>query len=178
MAFFTSRRACATRRPDTPPHRQQTRQRIATGPEVEQAATSRRACLVLVLSGAVVALVVGLAMTVHQVLQRLLDVSDAGSLSVDIALPVGPSVVTAAAVAYHSPLLRRDLAVRALGGQAEGAVRLKLVLTGRAGANLGNVVRAMRRELLEGYAIEARTLPGTAEPETDDRTSDPGAAGS
>jgi hypothetical protein len=96
----------------------QTRTRLAADPEAEQAATSRRAYLLLALGGAVVALVVGLAMTVYQVLQRVLDVGGAGRLASDIALPVGLSAVMAAVVAYHGLLLRRDLAVRALGGRA------------------------------------------------------------
>lgn len=145
----------------------QSRQRLAADPETEQAATSRRAYLLLVLGGSVVALVVGLAMTVYQLLQRVLDVSDAGSLAADIALPVGMSVVTAAVVAYHGLLLRRDLAVRALGGRTEGAVRIELVLTGPAGGDLGDVVRALRHELPAGYAIEARTIPAEPAPAPD-----------
>jgi hypothetical protein len=148
---------------------QQTRRRLARDPEAEQAATSRRAYLLLVLGGAVVALVVGLAMTVYQVLQRTLGVSGTGRLASDIALPMGITLVTAAVAVYHALLLRRDLAVRPLAEHEAGA-RVELVLTGPAGADLDEAVVALRRALPEGYAIERR---GREHPAPPPDTTDP-----
>lgn len=151
----------------------QTLRRLAHDPEAEQSSTSRRAYLLLVLGGAVVALVVGLAMVGYQVLQQVLAVSGDGSLASDIALPLGVTIVTAAVVACHLVLLRRDLAVRGLSGWADDATRMELVLTGPAGADLEDIVRTLRRELPDGYRIGAKSLLNNSSPAPPDTSPEP-----
>jgi hypothetical protein len=154
-----------------------TRARFARDPEAEQASTARRAYLFIALGGAVVALVVGLAMTIYQVMQEVLGVAEAGDLAEEIALPLGITVVTLAVAVTHGLLLRRDLPVRGLlEREEEGATRLELVLTGPADADLAEAVRAMRRSLPEGYAIEARAVgpSAPAPPESPDQPPDTG----
>ena len=132
-----------------------TRGRLARDAEAEQVSTTRRAYLFVVLGGTVVAFVVGLAMTVYQVLQRVLDVSNAGSLASEIATPLGITVVTLGVALYHGVLLRRDLPVRGLmeRGEAAGRERVEVVLTGPEGADMTAMVDALRRQLPEGYDL-------------------------
>jgi hypothetical protein len=132
-----------------------TRRRFAQDTEAEQISTTRRAYLFVVLGGTIVAFIVGLAMTVYQVLQQALDVSGAGDLASEIALPLGITVVTLGVALYHGLLLRRDLPVRGLmeRGEAVGRERVEVVLTGPEGADLAAMVDTLRRTLPEGYDL-------------------------
>lgn len=132
-----------------------TRQRFAEDPEAEQVSMTRRAYLFAVLGTAIVALVVGLAMTIYQVMQEVLGVSENTHLATEISLPLGITVITLGVAVYHGLLLRRDLPVRGLmeRGEAVGRERVEVVLTGPEGADLAAMVDTLRRTLPEGYDL-------------------------
>ena len=132
-----------------------TSRRFAADSEAEQVSTSRRAYLFVVLGSALVALVVSLAMTIYQVMQEVLGVSETANLATEIALPLAVTVVTLGVALYHGLLLRRDLPARGLTERAEevGRARMELVLTGPEAADLTGVVDTLRRQLPEGYDI-------------------------
>jgi hypothetical protein len=136
--------------------------RFARDPVAEQYSSARRAYLFVVLGAALVALVIGLAITVYQVLQVVLDVSGADRLAAAIALPLGITIATAGVALYHGVLLRRDLAVRATVERTEaveeeqaaaGRTQVALVVTGPAQGDTFAVIDALRRQLPEGYDI-------------------------
>jgi len=135
-----------------------TRRRLASAPEAEQASTARRAYLLVVLGGAIVALVVGLAMTIYQVMREILGVAGETGLASEIALPIGITLVTVVVMAYHGVLLRRDVAVRELIEREDAAMateaRIGLTLTGPRDGDIAAVVETLRRHLPEGYRLE------------------------
>jgi hypothetical protein len=124
--------------------------------------TTRRAYLFVVLGSALVALIVGLGMTIYQLLQVVLGVTERGELAADISLPLGVALVAAAGATYHGVLLRRDLAIRAPVSPEEVAPPSSLfaILTGPAGADLSSVLAEFRRHLPPGYDIT--TLNGNS----------------
>jgi hypothetical protein len=142
-------------------HWRATSARFAREPVAEQLSPARRVYLFVVLGVALVVLVIGLAITVYQVLQLVLGVSDTARLAAEIALPLGITLTTLVVSAYHGLLLRRDLAVRAtterveMVNQAETVARTQvaLVLTGPADDDVTAVIDALRRQLPEGYDI-------------------------
>lgn len=136
--------------------------RYAQDPEAEQRSPVRRAYLFVVLGAALVALVIGLAVTVYQVLQVVLGVREVSLLANALSLPLGITVVTTGIALYHGMLLRRDLATRetvvhsaAVDQAAEGPARVTLVLTGPAGEDMNAIIDSLRRQLPEGFDISA-----------------------
>jgi hypothetical protein len=133
------------------------RRRLDRAPEVERASTTRRAYLLAVLGSTLIALIVGLSMTVYRLLQELLGVEDTDELAADISLPLGIALVATAGAIYHGVLLRRDLSVSAAVAPAATTrpARLRAVITGPTDADLLAVLAELQAHLPEGYEITA-----------------------
>lgn len=135
---------------------QSTRGRLVRDTEAEQISTSRRAYLLIVLGGATIGLVVGLAMTIYQVMQKVLGVSSSSDLASDISLPLGVALTTVAILVYHGLLLRSDLRVHTAREGAGDRVRQMLVLTGPADADLKTVLKTLREHVPEEFEIDLK----------------------
>ena len=133
------------------------RARFAADPQTEQLSTSRRTYLFVVFGGGLVALVIGLAMTVYQVMQEALGVSESTQLASEIALPLGVTVLATGVALSHGLMLRRDLAVLEAVRHEEKEqaieVGVRLTLTGPKGGDVDSVVEALRRHLPNGYRL-------------------------
>jgi hypothetical protein len=134
--------------------------RLAKDPPSEQASTIRRAYLFMVLGSGLVALVVGVAITIYRVLQQVLDVKESVNMLADMSLPLGVAMVAAVVVVPHGILLRRDLKARPIRASAVPVAEVTLLVTGPMGADFDPVIESLRMALPEGFSIgEARPRP-------------------
>jgi hypothetical protein len=127
-------------------------------PAREQRSTVRRAYIYLVLGSALVAAVVGLAITAYQLLQELLSVEESGGLGSDISVPLAIVLISVVVAAYHAVLLRGDLGVRAeiepeLVVTPLAPAELVVRFVGPAGADWPAVLDDVRRQLPLGYDV-------------------------
>jgi len=131
---------------------------VEADPAEERADTVRRVYVYASLAGAVVAVLVSLAIIIYRVLSAILDVGTE-SLGRELSTPGAVFLVAAAVLIYHALLLRVDLAARPEA--AEHRRQLILELTVPPGADLDAVAAQVARELPEGYRVRILTrAPG------------------
>jgi hypothetical protein len=134
---------------------------VAADPPEERRSTVRRVFLFASLAASVVALLVSLGIIVYHLLAELLGVQTETDFGSDATGPLGVVLVAAALAAYHSLILRRDMAgaeeaddePEARPAPAELAAELPLLLSGPPGADLAAVVSTLSEQLPQGYEL-------------------------
>ncbi len=137
--------------------------RRASAPEAERLAKTSRAYLLLVVGGALIAVVPSAVFALFRLIDTLLG-GRTTDLGADLPLPLAAVAVGAVVAAYHGRLVLSDMRLAAAaiatveGIQtppvAMGPASLALVLRGEAGADLEAVAAALRTHLPPGVLLE------------------------
>ena len=146
--------------------------RRTSAPEAERLAKTARAYLLLVVGGALIAVVPSAVFVLFRLIDTLLG-GQSNDLGADLPLPLAVVAVGAVVAAYHGRLVVADMRLAAAqqpaaaaaaplamieGIQtrpaAPGPASLALVLSGEAGADLEAVAAALRTHLPPGVLLE------------------------
>lgn len=140
--------------------------RHATAPAEEAAAAMRRIYLFAVLGGALIAVIVSIAILLYRGLNLALQ-NASGVGASDVSGSLGALLVAMLLIGYHALLLRRDVRLRRAVDAEEAAVvaaavpvSVSVVITGTAGADADAVFHAVSGRLPAGYVMRRQ------EPET------------
>lgn len=137
----------------------------AADPTGESASTTRRAAVLLVLAGSIVASVSSVALILYRVFGTLFGASLSGNTVSALSTPIGILVVALAVAAYHVLVLRGDQARAAavVGPSVAGppltsrAVHLRLSLP--VDGDPAAVLARLRQELPPGHSLEELSGP-------------------
>jgi hypothetical protein len=119
---------------------------------VERTSTVRRAYLFISIAGAVVALLVSLAIVIYRVFAELLGVEATERLATELGQPLAVLVVAIALLAYHGLLLRADLA-DAPDDIRDERTMIHLVISGPSGIDESAVIESIQGSLPVGYRV-------------------------
>jgi hypothetical protein len=133
-------------------HWRAAQQRLAREPASERAAPPRRFYLYGSLAGAVIALLVSLAVVLYRALAAVLDVTESGRFLDHVGAPLGVALVAGVIAAYHGQLLRGELAAEPRAA-APAPVTLALTLHGPAIGDADAVLTMLRAQLPPGWEL-------------------------
>lgn len=148
---------------------------VEDDPLVERSNTVRRVYVYTALAGAVVAVLVSLALIIYRTLSALLDVGTE-SLGRALSIPGGVFLVSAAVLIYHALILRADLAAQSV--EETAAQRVILELSGPGDLKIDDILEQLARELPDGYRLRVldratdEPLPEGKLPEIEQRVSE------
>lgn len=128
----------------------------------EASSTVRRALLLIVLAGSIVAGIAAAGLILYRVFGALVGISQSGDPAAELSTPIGVLVVAIVVAAYHAVLLRRDQGLTAeLPGPAlaTAPLALDLRLTVPAGGDPAAVLAAISEGLPPGYDLEVAEPP-------------------
>lgn len=136
----------------------------------EAASAMRRIYLFGVLGGALIAVIVSIAVLLYRGFSLALESAAPGSATSDVSGALGGFLVATALIAYHAVLLRRDVALKratdsqeqaragASGDSPQSPASVSVVITGPPGTDADGVVATMTARLPAGYTLR-RTEP-------------------
>lgn len=136
--------------------------RRLAGATAEASSTVRRALLLIVLAGSIVAGIAAAGLILYRVFGALVGISQSGDPAAELSTPIGVLVVAIVVAAYHAVLLRRDQGLTAeLPGPvlATAPLALDLRLTVPAGGDPAVVLATISEGLPPGYDLEVAEPP-------------------
>lgn len=123
----------------------------------EASSTVRRALLLIVLAGSILAGIGAAGLILYRLFGAVVGISQSGDPAAELSTPLGVLVVAVAVAAYHAVALRRDQGLTAkLPGPAivTAPIALDLRLTVPADGDAAAVLATISEGLPPGYALE------------------------
>ncbi len=136
--------------------------RRAVDAAAEASSTVRRALLLIVLAGSILAGIAAAGLILYRLFGAIVGISQSGDPAAELSTPIGVLVVAVAIAAYHAVALRRDQGLTAeLPGPAVATapIALDLRLTVPAGGDPESVLATITERLPPGYALEVAKPP-------------------
>jgi len=130
-------------------HWSQAQQSLRHNTSAERTSTVRRAYLLIIIAGGVIALLTSLAIVIYRIFAELLGVNATQALDEPLAV----LAIAIAVLAYHALLLRSDLASGVVE-MPNGQTTFSLVISGPAGGDAATLVNTIQASLPSGYVVK------------------------